>query len=329
MNLQGKWLEAVPNFSEGKNEDIIWALKDAISSVKGVLILHIDMSADANRTVITFAGPAELVLKASFLLIQKATTLIDMRLQKGIHPRQGAVDVFPLIPMGSTTMKEAIDYAQKLGEKIGNELHIPVYLYEKSATETHRTRLEQIRKGEYEGFKEKIKLPDWKPNFGAAIFNEKSGNIVLGARNFLLAYNVNLQTNDVSIAKEIASIIRESGSNGKAGLLKNVKAIGWWVNHFGLCQVSTNITNFNETPIHLVFETIKTEAKKMGIATKGSELIGLIPQKALEEAAIFYGGEKADLDIAINKLGLLETDDFNVETRVLEKIIEKKLNFGI
>lgn len=329
MILQGNWLEAVPNFSEGRNETIIWALRDAILSVKGVLILHIDMSSDANRTVITFAGPAELVLEASFLVIQKATELIDMRLQKGIHPRQGAVDVFPLIPMGTTTMDEAIEYVQNLGEKIGNELQIPVYLYEKSAREIHRTRLEQIRKGEYEGFREKIKLPEWKPNFGRAIFNEKSGNIILGARNFLLAYNINLQTNDVSKAKEIASIVRESGSNGKTGLLKNVKAIGWWVNQFGLCQVSTNITNFNETPIHLVFETIKTEAKKMGIATKGSELIGLIPQKALEDAALFYGGKKEALSPAIEKLGLLETDDFRVETRVLERIIENKLNFEL
>lgn len=326
MILNEKWLEAVPNFSEGKDESIIWAIKNTITSVKGVLILHIDMGADANRTVITFAGPADLVVEASFLAIQKATQLIDMRFQKGIHPRQGAVDVFPLIPMGMTTMEEAVEYANKLGEKIGKELEIPVYLYEKSANEPHRIRLEQIRKGEYEGIREKIKLPDWKPNFGEAIFNEKTGNIILGARNFLLAYNVNLLTNDVSIAKEIASIIRESGKNGQPGMLKNVKAIGWWVNNYGLCQVSTNITNFIETPIHHVFETIKKIATKMGIPTKGSELIGLIPQKALEDAAVFYGGEKEDLNIAVDCLGLVETDDFNIETRVLEKIINKKLN---
>lgn len=325
MKYSGKWLEAVPNFSEGRDDHIIWSIRTAILSVKGVYVLHIDKSIDANRTVITFAGPAEMVIEAAFLAIKIATQLIDMQKHKGIHPRQGAVDVFPLIPMGETTMEEAIAFSQQLGEQVAKELNIPVYLYEKSATENHRKRLEQIRKGAYEGIAEKIILPEWKPDFGAAIFNEKSGNIIIGARNFLLAYNVNLQTNDVNIAKKIAAIIRESGKNDQTGMLKNVKAIGWWVADFGCCQVSTNITNYIETPIHLVFETIKNEALKMGISTKGSELIGLIPEDALQAAANYYCGANADLQCAVEYLGLQQTDDFDIETRVLEKIIAQKM----
>lgn len=309
--LTEKWIEAVPNFSEGRNNDIIEAICAEIENQPDVYLLHKDIGYDAHRTVITFAGKLEQMEKICFNVIQKAAQLIDMRRHQGTHPRQGAIDVFPLIPLGTATFQDAIELSKRIGQRVATDLGIPVYLYEKSTENANRNRLEQIRKGEYEGFKQKILQPEWKPDFGLPKFNEKTGNIIMGARDFLLAYNVNLGTNDVQAAKNIAGVIRESGMHGKKGKLLGVKAIGWWVEEWGISQVSTNITHFRQTSIFDVFDTIREEAKNVGIETLGSELIGLIPLEALTD-------KHFEPEAAIKYLGLESFRPFNPKERILE-----------
>ena len=266
-----KLIECVPNFSEGRDHNVIRQITDAIESVDGVSLLDIDPGASTNRTVVTFVGDPDATVEAAFRGIRKAAELIDMRKQKGAHPRMGATDVCPFIPVSNVSWEEAIECANRLGKRVGEELKIPVYLYERAARDKSRSNLAVIRAGEYEGFFEKIKQPEWKPDFGPAVFNEKSGGTVIGVRDFLIAYNVNLNTKSVRRANAVAFDVREQGrvktedetpsgkpildANGEPvripGTLKHVKGIGWFVKEYGIAQVSMNLTNIEETPLHL------------------------------------------------------------------------------
>src|SRR5438477_7674937 len=269
-----KLIECVPNFSEGRDESVIHQITDAIKTIDGVSLLDVDPGASTNRTVVTFVGPPDAAVEAAFRAIKKAAELIDMRKQKGAHPRMGATDVCPFIPVSNVSWEEAIDCANHLGKRVGEELKIPVYLYEKAAKHKSRSNLSVIRSGEYEGFFQKIKQPEWKPDFGPAAFNGKSGATVIGVRDFLVAYNVNLNTKSVRRANSVAFDVREQGRvktedgtpSGKPvldanrepiripGMLKHVKAIGWFVKEYGIAQVSMNLTNIEETPLHAAFD---------------------------------------------------------------------------
>jgi glutamate formiminotransferase/formiminotetrahydrofolate cyclodeaminase len=269
-----KLIECVPNFSEGRDPNIIRQITAAIESVDGVSLLDVDPGASTNRTVVTFVGGPEAAVDAAFRGIQKAAELIDMRKHKGAHPRMGATDVCPFVPVSDVSWEEAIACAKQLGKRVAEELNIPVYLYEKAARDPSRSNLSVIRAGEYEGFFEKIKEPAWKPDFGPSAFDEKSGATAIGARNFLVAYNANLNTKAVRRANSVAFDVRENGrikteegtpdgkpvldENGEPvripGILKHVKAIGWYVEEYGIAQVSMNLTNIEETPLHAAFD---------------------------------------------------------------------------
>ena len=284
-----KLIECVPNFSEGRDPEIIRQIAAAIESVEGISLLNVDPGASTNRTVVTFAGNPDAAVEAAFRGIQKAAELIDMRKQQGAHPRMGATDVCPFIPVSNVSWEEAIACAHQLGQRVGDELKIPVYLYEKAAKDPSRSNLSIIRAGEYEGFFEKIKEVAWKPDFGPAVFNEKSGATVIGAREFLVAYNVNLNTKAVRRATSVAFDVRENGrvktedgtpsgkpvldANGEPvrvpGMLKHVKAIGWYVEEYGIAQVSMNLTNLEETPLHAAFDACNEAASKRGLRVTG------------------------------------------------------------
>jgi glutamate formiminotransferase/formiminotetrahydrofolate cyclodeaminase len=320
-----KWLECVPNFSEGRDPSIIEAIAAAIRCADGVRLLHVDPGYDANRTVYTFAGEPAALEEAAFRAIVKASELIDMRQHQGAHPRIGACDVCPIIPLGESTLAEADAVVQRLGARLG-ERGIPGYFYEHSARIPERKNLAQIRKGEYEGLESKLQAPLWQPDFGPTDFQARFGAMVLGARNFLVAYNINLNTKDVGIAKHIAARLRESGykdDQGRQipGLLKGVKAIGWWMDAYGCAQVSTNIVDIDAVSIRTVYDTVDALAHKLGCAAKGSELIGLIPEKVLLEAGqtlLPSGSDKPQiLQAAIDYLGL----DIRPEERVLEYLL--------
>ena len=275
-----KLVECIPNFSEGRDKKKINKICRAITSVKGILLLDVESDPAHNRSVITFAGEPNVVLKAAFQATKTAAQIIDLNHHKGEHPRMGATDVIPLVPISGITMKKCVKLAQKLGEKIGEKLKIPVYLYEKSAKREDRKNLANIRKGEYEGLKKEIgKIADRNPDFGPKHMG-KAGATVVGAREPLIAYNVNLDTQNIKIAKAIAKKIRE-----KDGGFKNVKALGFELKDRGITQVSMNLTNYKITPPHIVFDAIKKEAKKYGVEVLESEIIGLIPQKALIKEA--------------------------------------------
>jgi glutamate formiminotransferase/formiminotetrahydrofolate cyclodeaminase len=331
-------LECVPNVSEGQNAEVLIALAEAVESVPGVHLLHQDRGESANRTVFTFAGEPEAVVEAAFRLIAAAAEWIDMRKHRGIHPRMGATDVCPLIPISGISMAEAVQLSRTLGERVGRELSIPVYLYEASATRPNRRNLAHIRQGEYEGFVEKIRLPDWQPDFGPTAFQPKSGQTVIGARDFLLAYNVNLATESVEDAKAIAAEVRESGQVIRQGdqkirvpgRCKSLKAIGWYVEEYGQAQVSMNLTRLADTTLYQAFEAVQEAAVRRGIQTQGSELIGLTPLAAMLAAGRhFY--EKAGKPLpfqtdefvakAISGLGLAAVVPFDPQ----EKIIEYRL----
>src|SRR6202521_1375194 len=279
-----KIIECVPNFSEGRDLEIIRQITAAIESVEGISLLNVDPGASTNRTVVTFAGTLEAAVEAAFRGIQKAAELIDMRKHTGAHPRMGATDVCPFIPVSNVSWEEAIACANQLGKRVGEELNIPVYLYEKAAKDSSRSNLSIIRAGEYEGFFQKIKEKAWKPDFGPSAFNEKSGATVIGAREFLVAYNVNLNTRAVRRATSVAFDVRENGrvktedgtpsgkpvldANGEPvrvpGMLKHVKAIGWYVEEYGIAQVSMNLTNLDETPLHAAFNACNEGASRGG-----------------------------------------------------------------
>lgn len=345
-----KVIECVPNFSEGRDLEIIRQITAAIESVEGISLLNVDPGASTNRTVVTFAGSPEAAVEAAFRGIQKAAELIDMRKQKGAHPRMGATDVCPFIPVSNVSWEEAIACANELGRRVGNELKIPVYLYEKAAKDPARSNLSIIRAGEYEGFFEKIKEPAWKPDFGPSIFNEKAGASVIGAREFLVAYNANLNTKSVRRANSVAFDVRENGrvktedgtpsgkkvldANGEPvrvpGMLKHVKAIGWYVEEYGMAQVSMNLTNLEETPLHAAFDACDESASKRGLRVTGSEVVGMLPKKCLVEAGKYFlrkqkwsegASEEELIDIAIRSMGLSELKPFDPK----EKIIEFKM----
>ncbi|AMR30212.1 glutamate formimidoyltransferase [Mucilaginibacter sp. PAMC 26640] len=333
-------IECVPNFSEGINREAIGEIAAAIQSVAGVKLLNVDPGMAANRTVITFAGEPAAVVEAAFLAIKKAGELIDMRCQKGEHPRMGATDVCPLIPLKNITLTETAKYAEQLARRVGDELQIPVYLYEYSQPNKSRSNLSVIRAGEYEGFFKKIKLPQWKPDFGPAENDPKRGATVIGARNFLIAYNVNLGSSSVAVAADIAAEIRESGRKIKnadgtsemvPGLLKNVKAIGWYIEEYGKAQVSMNLTDINITPIHIVFDQVSNVAEKIGVEVTGSELIGLMPLHSIVEAGRYFADKnnlkeelKEDklIQIAVDSMGLNELGPFNPQERIIEYLLD-------
>ena len=345
-----KLIECVPNFSEGRDPDVIRQITDAIESVEEISLLNVDPGATTNRTVVTFAGSPEAAVEAAFRGIQKAAELIDMRKHKGAHPRMGATDVCPFIPVSNVSWEEAIACAKQLGKRVGDELNIPVYLYEKAARDQSRSNLSIIRSGEYEGFFEKIKEPAWKPDFGPTTFNEKSGATAIGAREFLVAYNVNLNTKAMRRATSVAFDVRENGRiktvdgtpSGKPvldekgepiripGMLKHVKAIGWYVEEYGIAQVSMNLTNIEETPLHAAFDACHEAAIKRGLRVTGSEVVGMLPKKCLVEAGKYFlrkqqwsegASEEELIDIAIRSMGLSELKPFDPK----EKIIEFKM----
>ncbi len=338
-----KIVECIPNISEGKDIEKINAIAEEAKGTPGAYLLDIYTGTSTNRTVLTLAGEPESIEKAVYRIFKKALELIDMRKHKGVHPRLGAIDVCPFIPVHNVTMVECINITKNIGEKIAKEFKIPVYLYEESATNVKRKDLFNIRKGEYEGLKEKLENPEWKPDYGEAKFNEKSGASIIGARDFLIAFNINLNSKDKNIANMIAKKIRESGTEktndrGKTvkipGALKEVKAIGWYIEELNCAQVSTNLTNFRKTPLHILFEEIKKEAKILGIEVTGSELVGLIPEEAILAAGKFYitkedprgkNLKKKIIDAAISHLGLSGKSIFKPEEKILEYKIKKEL----
>lgn len=321
-------LECVPNFSEGRDASVIECISNAINAVEGVKVLHVDMGYDANRTVITFAGTPQGIEEAAFEAIRIASGLIDMRMHSGTHPRMGAVDVMPIIPIADCSMDDAIAISYRLSQRVADELHIPIYNYEQSARTPLRQRLEQIRQGEYEGLESKMSQDDWQADYGTA-FNAKSGATVLGARHYLLAYNVNLATRDIKLAKHIAAHIRESGQlvDGVRipGCFKGVKAIGWDVPEYVMVQVSTNITNTNIVSLHHVYEKVKELARAHGVEVAGSELIGLAPKSCMLEAGRFYKPETNNeislVEAAVHHLGLASVVDFTPQERIIEYLI--------
>ncbi len=332
-------VECVPNFSEGRNIKTINAIGGAISSVQGVKFISAEPDKDYNRTVVTFIGEPTAVVEAAFQATKTAAELIDMSQHKGEHPRMGATDVVPFVPISGVTMQDCVKLAHDFGKRVGEELSIPIYLYEEAATRPERRNLSTIRKGEYEGLVEKLQDPVWKPDYGPAAPNIRSGATVTGARTFLIAYNVNLSTNDVKLANEIALRIRESGrvkkddngnpvldAQGKKvtipGTLKAVKAMGVLLEAHDIAQVSINLVDFNVTPPHAAFEEVKKQAATLGVEVTGSEVVGLTPKDALLMAGKFYApsltDENALLDAAITKLGLSQLEVFDGKKKIIE-----------
>lgn len=334
-------IECVPNFSEGRDMNIIKQITDEIEAVEGVRLLNVDPGKATNRTVVTFVGHPAAVVEAAFRAIKKAGELIDMSKHKGEHPRMGATDVCPLIPIANISMDETAFYAQQLAERVGRELQLPVYLYEAAQPNKSRSNLSVIRAGEYEGFFKKIQSPEWKPDFGPAIFDTKRGGTVIGARDFLVAYNVNLNTTSTRRANAIAFDVREAGRtmvlNGEKvnqpGSLKCVKAIGWYIEEYGIAQISINLTNITVTPLHIAFDEVCKKAEARGIRVTGSELVGLIPLKAMLDAGRYFlqkqkrstgVSEKELIKIAVKSLGLDELTPFNPEEKIIEYMLEEK-----
>jgi len=328
-------VECVPNFSEGRNAKTIAAIAASISAVERVKLLSVEPDKDYNRCVVTFVGEPDAAADAAFRATQKAAELIDMQHHKGEHPRIGAADVVPFIPVSGVTMKDCVDLACAFGKRVGDELGIPVYLYEEAASSPARKNLSDVRKGEYEGLAEKLRDPLWHPDYGGTLFNPQSGATVTGARFFLIAYNVNLGSNSRDIAHEIALRIRESGRTTKdahgntvriAGTLKAVKAMGVFLERLDIAQVSINLTNFNVTPPHVAFEAVKKEARTLGTDVTGSEVVGLIPKEALLAAGKYCPGpllidEGKLIDRAIEYLGLSQIEPFDPRKKIIEYMI--------
>ena len=352
-------IECVPNFSEGQNMEVIQQIAASISAVTGVQLLDVDPGKATNRTVVTFVGNPEAVVEAAFQAIKKAAELIDMSKHNGEHPRMGATDVCPLIPISGISMEETVFYAHQLAKKVGEELAIPVYTYEAAATMPERKNLADIRAGEYEALEDKLKKPEWKPDYGMATFNKKAGATVIGARDFLVAYNVNLNTTSVKRANSVAFDIREQGRvlreadpvNGKIildasgepmripGTCKSVKAIGWFIEEYGLAQVSMNLTDINVTPLHIAFDECQKSAIARGLRVTGSELVGMVPKKVLTDAGKYFiekqnlssgVAEEELIRIAVKTLGLDELAPFDPKQKIIEyKLGEKRRLVGM
>lgn len=349
-------IECVPNFSEGRNSEVINQVVDVIRQSEGVTLLDVDPGATTNRTVVTFVGEPDAVVDTAVKFIAKCQELIDMRYHHGDHPRFGATDVCPLVPIANITMEETVEYARKLAERVGKELNIPVYCYENAAFKEERRNLANCRQGEYEALKERITSKEWKPDFGPAKFTEsvaKSGATAVGARDFLIAVNYNLNTTSTRRANAIAFDVREKGrpkregnkitgkiikdENGnpvmQPGTLKGTKAIGWYIEEYGIAQVSMNITNINATPLHVAFDEVCAKAAKRGIRVTGAEIVGLIPKKVLIQAGKYYLAkqkrslgidEREMVKIAVKSMGLDDLKPFNPEEKVIEYLLEKE-----
>ncbi|MGB9771124.1 MAG: glutamate formimidoyltransferase [Candidatus Kapaibacteriota bacterium] len=332
--MKKKIVECVPNFSEGREESIINAIAEAIKNTEGCTLLDVDPGKSTNRTVYTFVGEPKAVVEGALNAAKVARKLIDMRKHKGEHPRIGALDVCPFVPVANVTMEECIECSKEFGRRLSEEIGVPVYLYEYAQPLEYRKKLPQIREGEYEGLAEKIKKPEWKPDFGPSEFIPEWGATVTGARFFLIAYNVNILGTKEQ-AHRIALNIREAGRGpDQPGLFKEVKAIGWWVEEYNMAQVSINLTNYKVAPPHLVFEEIKKQAKELRIGVAGSELVGLIPLEAILMAANYYI-EKEDLFIldedqkvklVVDRLGLNSITKFNPKKKIIEYMIEEEAN---
>lgn len=350
MLIMNQLIECVPNFSEGNDLGIINQITAEIEATEGVKLLNVDPGKATNRTVVTFVGTPNAVVEAAFKAIKKAGELIDMRKHKGEHPRMGATDVCPLIPISNISMEETAQYAQQLAQQVGSELNLPVYLYEEAQADKKRSNLSVIRAGEYEGFFKKIKEPNWKPDFGPNEFDALRGATVIGARDFLVAYNVNLNTTSTRRANSIAFDVREAGRvkregdpiTGKIvtdehgnpvsipGTLKAVKAIGWYIEEYGIAQISMNLTNINITPVHVAFDEVCKKANERGIRVTGSEIVGLIPLKAMLDAGKYFlekqqrstgVSEKELIKIAVKSMGLDELSPFNPSERIIEYLL--------
>jgi len=345
-------IECVPNFSEGRNMEIIKQITDVIESVDGVKLIDVDPGKATNRTVVTFVGEPEAVCEAAFLAGKKAKELIDMTKHKGEHPRFGAMDVCPLVPVANISMNETVEYARKLAKRLGDELQYPIYCYEFAAMSPERKNLAYVRSGEYEGLAEKLTKPEWKPDFGPATFVPKTGATAVSARNFLIAYNVNLNTTSTRRANAIAFDVREKGrpvregnpftgkikkdENGKEiwqpGTLKSVKGIGWYIEEFGIAQVSLNLTDITVTPLHIAFEEVCKKAEARGVRVTGSEIVGVVPLQAMIDAGKFYlkkqnrslGIPNEEIvKIAIKSLGLNELYPFDPKKKIIEYILQE------
>ena len=350
MLIMTQLIECVPNFSEGIDLGIINQITAEIEATEGVKLLNVDPGKATNRTVVTFVGTPNAVVEAAFKAIKKAGELIDMRKHKGEHPRMGATDVCPFIPISNISMEETAQYAQQLAQRVGSELNLPVYLYEEAQVDKKRSNLSVIRAGEYEGFFKKIKDPNWKPDFGPNEFDALRGATVIGARDFLVAYNVNLNTTSTRRANSIAFDVREAGRvkregdpiTGKIvtdehgnpvsipGTLKAVKAIGWYIEEYGIAQISMNLTNINITPVHVAFDEVCKKANERGIRVTGSEIVGLIPLKAMLDAGKYFlekqqrstgVSEKELIKIAVKSMGLDELSPFNPNERIIEYLL--------
>lgn len=344
-------IECVPNFSEGRNPEVIQQITSVIEEVEGVRLLDVDPGKATHRTVVTFVGHPAQVIEAAFRAIQKASELIDMSVHSGEHPRMGATDVCPLIPIANISMEETVKYAHKLGKRVGTELGIPIYMYEEAATTKKRRNLADIRTGEYEALPNKMEKIEWKPDYGKAVFNERSGATVIGARDFLVAYNVNLNTASVRRANSVAFDVRERGrvkrkghpvtgpivkkKNGEAvrvsGMCKSVKGIGWYIEEYGIAQISMNLTNINICSLHEAFEACRKSATKRGLRVTGSELIGLVPKKVMVDAGKFFlakqglsqgASEEHIIHIAIKSMGLDELSAFDPRKKIIEYLLE-------
>lgn len=346
-------VECVPNFSEGRDMGIIKQITDQIESVDGVNLLDVDPGQATNRTVVTFVGTPEEVCEAAFRAVSAASRLIDMRKHSGEHPRFGATDVCPLVPVANITMEETVAHARRLAQRIGADLGIPVYCYEAAALSDERRNLAICRQGEYEGLARRLNKPEWKPDFGPAEFNATAGATAVGARDFLIAYNINLNTTSSRRANAIAFDVREKGRKKRQGspltgpvvkddqgqevwipgTLKSVKAIGWFIEEYGVAQISMNLTNIRETSLHVAFDEVCDKAAARGIRVTGSELVGLIPLQAMLDAGKYFlkkqqrslGVSDAQLiKIAIKSLGLDELGRFNPDEKIIEYVVAKR-----
>jgi len=341
-----KIVECVPNFSEGRDKSVIDAIAKSIQAVQGVSLLDIDPGADTNRTVFTFVGDPDAVVEAAIRSAATARGLIDMAKHSGAHPRMGAMDVCPFVPVSGVTMEECVEIAKKAAARLATELSVPVYLYEHAASRPERRSLADIRSGEYEALPDKLGKPEWKPDFGPATFVPSWGATVVGARDFLVAYNVNLNTRDKKLANEVALAVREGGraardasgnivkgADGKnvmvPGRLRHVRAIGWYIDTYRKAQVSINLTNYRETPLHIVYETVKEEAEKLGLSVCGSELVGLVPLAPLVEAGRHYlarmgksqGAPESELiELAVATLGLDSVAPFDPDKKIIDYV---------
>ena len=348
-----KLIECVPNFSEGRDMTVIKQITDEIEKIEGVKLLDVDPGAATNRTVVTFVGTPDEVVEAAFQAIKKASEVIDMRQHHGAHPRFGATDVCPFVPVANITMDETAEYARKLAKRVGEELHIPIYCYENAAFEAKRKNLAYCRSGEYEGLKDKISKPEWKPDFGPATFNATAGATAVGARDFLVAINYNLNTTSTRRANAVAFDVREKGrpmregnqvtgkivkdENGKdvmiPGTLMGCKAIGWFIEEYGIAQVSMNITNISVTPVHVAFEEVNKKAMERGLRVSGSEIVGLVPKKTLIDAGKYFLKKQnrsvgvADdeiIKIAIKSMGLDDLKPFHPDEKIIEYVLADK-----